>query len=114
MEIERRAPHVQTHYTPSLRWERINFNLDNEWLKNRRVRWATAYTLAREQIIHAVFEGRCEVAHNWPAPRHPAFSPRARRYLYDPARAMALLREKQDSPREPMGFSATGRGGGWG
>lgn len=98
VEIERRARDVRTHYTPSLRWERINFNLDNEWLKVRRVRQAIAYAIDREQIIRILFQGRYEAAHSWLAPRHPAFNPRVRRYPHDPARAMGLLLEAGFTP----------------
>lgn len=98
LEIERRAPDVATHYTPSLRWERINFNLDNEWLKDRRVRQAIAYAIDREAIVRALFAGRYQVAHGWLAPRHPAHNPRVRRYAYDSQRAMTLLLEAGFTP----------------
>lgn len=93
IEIERRAPGVATFYTPSLRWERIGFNLDNEWLRDRLVRRATALAIDREAIVQAVYGGKYRVAHTWLAPQHPAFHPGVRRYQYDPARARALLAE---------------------
>ncbi len=93
VEIERRAPEVVTHYTPSLRWERISFNLDNEWLRDRRVRHAIAYAIDRETIIRALFEGKFAVAHTWLAPPHPAYQSKVARYSYDPARSRALLAE---------------------
>jgi len=92
-EIERRTHEVDTFYTPSLRWERIGFNLDAEWLRDRRVRWAIAMAIDREAIVQAVYGGRYFVAHTWLAPRHPASAPRVRAYPYDPARASALLTE---------------------
>lgn len=91
--IERQAPPVFTHYTPSLRWERIGFNLDNEWLKDRRVRLAIAYAVDRETLVRALFAGKEVVAHSWLAPRHPAYHQGVKRYPYDPARARALLAE---------------------
>lgn len=93
VEIERRAPGVVTHYTPSLRWERINFNLDNEWLRDRRVRQAIAHAIDRETLVRTLFEGKYQVAHSWLGPRHPAYNPRVKRYGYDPSRARTLLTE---------------------
>lgn len=98
LEIERRAPGVGTHFTTSLRWERINFNLDNEWLRDPRVRQAIAYAIDRESIVSTLFEGRFQVAHTWLAPRHPAYNPQVRRYPYDPARARALLAQAGLTP----------------
>lgn len=93
LEINRRAPGVATFYTPSLRLERIGFNLDNEWLRDLRVRRALALAIDRQSIVDAVYAGKYQVAHTWLAPQHPAFHPGVRRYPYDPARARALLAE---------------------
>lgn len=98
VEIERRAPGVVTHYTPSLRWERVNFNLDNEWLQDRRVRQAIAHAVDRETMIRMLFEGKYQVAHSWLAPRHPGYNPRVKLYDYDPERARSLLREAGFTP----------------
>lgn len=93
LEIERRNPQMATHFTESLRWERIDFNLDNEWLKDKRFRQALAYAIDREAIFGAMFKGRQPVAHSWIAPKHPAYNPNVKKYPYDPARAKALLTE---------------------
>lgn len=93
IEIERRAPGVAAFYTPSLRWERIGFNLDDGWLHDRRVRRAIALAIDREGIVQAVYGGKYPVAHTWLAPQHPAFHPGVRRYRYDSGRARALLAE---------------------
>lgn len=93
IEIERRAPGAATFYTPSLRWERIGFNLDNEWLHDRRVRRAITLAIDREAIVQAVYGGKYQVAHTWLAPQHPASHPGVQRYRYDPAYARALLAE---------------------
>ncbi len=98
LEIERRTPRVATQYTPSLRWERINFNLDNEWLRDLRVRQAIAHAIDREMIVRTIFVGKYDVAHTWLAPRHPAYNPRVKRYGYDPARARELLSEAGFTP----------------
>ncbi len=108
-EVERRAPWMAAHYTESLRWERIDFNLDDEWLRDRRVRQALAYAIDREGIVAALFGGRQPVAHSWLPPRHPAHNPRVRRYPYDPARARALLAEAGFAPG-PDGILRDGQG----
>ncbi len=98
LEIERRAPQVATQYTPSLRWERINFNLDNEWLKDLRVRQAIAHAIDRAAIVRSIYDGKYEAAHSWLAPRHPAYNAQVKRYAYDPARARELLGEAGFTP----------------
>jgi len=98
VEIERRNPAIATHYTEALIWERIDINLDNEWLKDKRVRQAIAYGIDRETIVRTLFQGKQPVAHSWLAPRHPAYNPTVRKYTYDPARAKALLAEAGFTP----------------
>ncbi len=109
LDIERRNLQVATHYTESLRWERIDFNLDNEWLKDKRVRQALAHAIDREGMFQALFRGRQPVAHSWIAPKHPAYNATVRKYPYDIGRARALLAEAGFAPgsdgilRDPRG-----------
>lgn len=98
VEIERINPEVRTYYTEALRWERIDFNLDNEWLKDKRVRQALAHAIDRERIMQALFNGKQPVAHSWLAPKHPAYNPNVKKYAYDVSRAKALLAEAGFSP----------------
>ncbi|MDQ7827652.1 MAG: peptide ABC transporter substrate-binding protein [Armatimonadota bacterium] len=98
VEIERRNPRVATHYTEALIWERIDFNLDHEWLRDKRVRQALAYAIDREGIVRALFQGKQPVAHSWLAPKHPAYNPNVKKYPYDVARARALLAEAGFTP----------------
>ncbi len=98
VEIERRNPKVTTYFTEALRWERIDFNLDDEWFKDKRVRQALAYGIDREGIVRTLFLGKQPVAHSWLAPRHPAYSPNVKKYPYDVARAKALLAEAGFTP----------------
>jgi len=98
LEIGRRAPAVTTFYTPSLRWERIGFNLDNEWLRDHRVRRAIALAIDRQGIVNAVYAGKYPVAHTWLGPQHPAAHSGVRRYPFDPTRARALLAEAGFTP----------------
>ena len=93
-EIERRAGgRLITHYVEGLSWEHIDFNLDNEWFKDKRVRHAIAYAVDREAIVRALFQGRQPVAHTVFPPRHFAHNPNVKKYAYDPARARQLLTE---------------------
>ncbi len=98
VDIEKRNPNVATHYTEALIWERIEFNNDDEWLKDKRVRQAIAHAIDREAIFKALFQGRQPVAHTWIPPRHPGSNPNVKKYAYDPARARQLLAEAGFTP----------------
>jgi peptide/nickel transport system substrate-binding protein len=76
-----------------LTWEHIDFNLDNEWLKDRRVRWAIAHAIDRESMVKTLFQGRQPVSHTFFAPKHFAYNPNVKKYNYDPTRARQLLAE---------------------
>lgn len=98
-EIERRsAGRAVIHYTQGLVWEHFDFNLDNEWLKDKRVRWAIAHAIDREAIVRTLFQGRQPVAHSYLAPKHFAYHAGVKQYAYDPARAKALLAEAGFTP----------------
>jgi peptide/nickel transport system substrate-binding protein len=93
-QIERRNQQVRANYKEALTWERVDFNLDNEWLKDKRVRQAIAHALDRSALANiACSGGRQPVAHTWLAPGHPASNPNVRKYAFDQARARALLAE---------------------
>ncbi len=98
VDIEKRNPNVTTHYTEALSWERIEFNNDDEWLKDRRVRQAIAYAIDRETIVKVLFQGKQPVAHSWVPSRHPGAHPNIKKYAYDPARARQLLTEAGFTP----------------
>jgi peptide/nickel transport system substrate-binding protein len=93
-EIERRSGgRAVTHYTQGLSWEHIDFNLDNEWLKDKRVRWAIAHAIDREAIARTLFQGRQPVAHTYLGPKHFAHNPNVKQYGFDLTRARQLLAE---------------------
>lgn len=98
VDIEKRNPNVGTHYTEALIWERIEFNNDDEWLKDKRVRQAIAHAIDREAVFKTLFQGRQPVAHTWIPPRHPGSNPNVKKYAYDPARARQLLAEAGFTP----------------
>lgn len=98
-QVEKRNSQIRGHYTEALSWERIDFNLDNEWLKDKRVRQAIAHAIDRVPLADlACSGGRQPVAHSWVSPRHPAFNPDVRKFNYDLARARALLTEVGFTP----------------
>lgn len=92
-EIDRRAPQVTAHFLPAMGWEHIDLNLDNEWLKDRRVRQALVHAINREEISQKLFYGRSTVSHSWLPPGHEGHNPKVIKYAYDPARARQLLTE---------------------
>ena len=98
-QIERRNPQIAVQFREAMRWERIDFNLDNEWLRDRRVRQAVAHAIDRATIAELSCPGgRQPVAHAWLPPRHPGYNPNVKKYEYDPARAKALLAEAGFTP----------------
>ncbi len=98
-QITRRNPQITAQYQEAMRWERIDFNLDNEWLRDRRVRQAIGHAIDRAAIAElSCGSGRQPVAHTWLPPRHPASNPSVRRYDFDPARARGLLAEAGFTP----------------
>ncbi len=109
-QIAQRNPRVNAHYREAMVWERIDFNLDDAWLKDRRVRQAIAHALDRKSLAEVSCSGgRQPVAHSWLAPGHPAAHPNLKKYDYDVARARALLTEAGFT-MGPDGFLRDGAG----
>jgi peptide/nickel transport system substrate-binding protein len=94
MQFEKRhGDQFDFHYTEGLVWEHIDFNLENEILKDKRVRFALAYGSDREGIARALFFGRQPVAHGTEPPKSPYYNPGLVKYTYDPIKAQKLLDE---------------------
>ncbi len=93
VDIEKRNPQQNAFYIPALIWEHIDLNLDNEWLKDKRVRQALAHSINREELSTKLFYGKQPVAHAWLPERHEGYNPNVKKYNYDPARARQLLAE---------------------
>jgi peptide/nickel transport system substrate-binding protein len=98
LEIEKRNTQQAAFYVPALIWEHIDLNLDNEWLKDKRVRQAIAHSINREEMSQKLFYGKQPVAHTWLPERHEGYNANVKKYNYDPARARALLQEAGFTP----------------
>lgn len=97
-ELDRlaQAGQIKVHYVPGSSWEHLDFNLDNEHLKERNVRRAFAHGINREQIVDRVLFGKSKVSHSWVQPGLPAWSTDEGcpvKYPFDAARAKAMLAE---------------------
>ncbi len=99
VELERQAGgRVKVFWQLSLRWEHIDFNLDNPLLQDVRVRRALAHGINRVQISQQLFGGRQPVSHTYLPPRHPGYTEAVEKYSYDPARGRRLLQEAGFAP----------------
>ena len=82
----------------------LQFNLDNRYLANSKVRQAIAHTIDREAILRAVWYGYGIVA---PSPISPLltqfYDPHAPTWPHDPAKANQLL-DEAGLPRQSNGY----------
>lgn len=90
---ERHKDKFDFYYTEGLSWEHIDFNLDNEILKDKRVRQALAYGADREGIVRSLFNGRQPVAHGTEPIKSIYHNPNIVKYNYDMKKAANLLEE---------------------
>jgi peptide/nickel transport system substrate-binding protein len=97
--VYRPSPDFETIFPPSRTFEHIAVNLDNPWLRDRRVRQALLYALDRDVIrARAGWGAFAEVAHTWLPPRHPGHHGDVRRYGRDVDLARRLLVEAGWTP----------------
>ncbi|WP_413557312.1 peptide ABC transporter substrate-binding protein [Bdellovibrio sp. HCB209] len=61
-------------FVPSVTYEHIDLNLDNPILKDAKVRKALLYSINRDDLVKALFEGRQEVAMHNISPKDPWFT----------------------------------------
>lgn len=94
MQFEKRHKEkFDFYYTEGLVWEHVDFNLDNDMFKDKRVRHALAYGSDREGIAASLFFGRQPVAHGTEPPKSPYYNPNIKKYPFDQAMAKKLLDE---------------------
>ncbi len=87
------ADRFQVSFVPSLIYEHVDFNLDSVYFRDRRVRQALMHAVDRDALVHALFDGRQQVAHSPVHPLAPGYDPDIPTYAYDPERAARLLDE---------------------
>ncbi len=93
-ELEKQATDQIPVFTPSLTWEHIDLNCDNEYLSDPRVRQALLCGIDRQLITDQFFEGQQPVAHAWLPPKHPAFDDETiTKWDYDVEKAIQLFSE---------------------
>lgn len=100
---------IRVLFEPGAAWEHIDFNLDNPFLRDIRIRRAIAHAVNRTEIAQRVGQGKYLPAQAYVPRGHPAFPPSAARYSYDPARARSLLAAAGFTPG-PDGFVRNGAG----
>lgn len=90
-----KLPYI-VEFKPSLTYEHIDLNLDNPILKELKVRKALVYSLNRQDLVKALFEGKQTVAYHFMAPIDPWFTADPKQitiYPYNKKEAIKLLDE---------------------
>jgi ABC-type transport system substrate-binding protein len=85
-------PNLKVEQFPGANIVYLNFNAENEVLKDARVRRAIAYAIDREAIVRDLLLGQGRVAHSILPENSWAYSP-GQKYPYDPEQAMKILDE---------------------
>ena len=83
-------------FKPSTRYEHIDLNLENPFLKDIRVRKALVYAINRPELAKALFENKLEPAIHNVAPIDPWYTKNPKDivlYNYDKKKAASLLEE---------------------
>jgi peptide/nickel transport system substrate-binding protein len=94
-------PNLNLIETPGIHIWWITFNVNDEHLKDKRVRQALNYAVDKQAIIRDILAGTASVSHSFAFPNTDAFTDQVTQYPYDPQRAKSLLAEAG----YPNGFS---------
>lgn len=87
-------PGVEVHLTPTMMYEHIDLNTEDEILSDRRVRQAIGFATDRKAISEIVYDGLVEPALLDEYPSSKYYSAEAAALVeFDPLRARMLLRE---------------------
>ena len=84
-------PNLEVESAPGTTLNYISFNTQDNILRDVRVRQAIAYAINRPLIIHSLWRDRAKLASSLLPPQHWAWSDKVQQYLYNPAKANALL-----------------------
>ena len=87
----RSSPTLRVIASPGTDYAYVGINLRDPVLRDRRVRQALCYAIDRQAIVDHLRRGLARPASGVLPPMSWAFEPAVRQYLFDPARAMALL-----------------------
>lgn len=85
-------------YNDALAFWNIDFDLDNKFLADVRVRRAILLAIDRKTMSERLAGGRFTLAATWVPPKEPMFAPGLPVAPYDPAQARALLKEAGYTP----------------
>jgi len=85
-------------YNDALAFWNIDFDLDNKFLADVRVRRAILLAIDRKTMSEKLAGGRFTLAATWVPPKEPMFAPGLPVAPYDPAQARALLKEAGYTP----------------
>ena len=107
---KRHGKDFDIQFKPSLVYEHIDLNLENPFLKDRRVRTALILALDREELSSRLFDRRQPVADSFVHPLDWIHSKATPRYRYDPARAGRLLDAAGWAKRDSKGFRVNAKG----
>lgn len=88
---KRHGKRFNISYKAGLIYEHIDLNLDNPFLKDKRVRKALLYALDRDLIVSQLFAGRQPVAHTSVSPLDWIAAKNIPTYRHDPKKAKQLL-----------------------
>lgn len=98
---QRGGDRIRLVSSPGLRFEHIDFNLDNPVLRDLRVRRAIAHAINRPEVWQSAsrpFRAPFRVAHTYLPHLHLGHPPDVPTYSFDPSRARRLLREAGFTP----------------
>ncbi|MDH3239163.1 MAG: peptide ABC transporter substrate-binding protein [Alphaproteobacteria bacterium] len=107
---KRHGKNFDIEFKPSLVYEHIDLNLENPFLKDRRVRRALILALDRDELSKKLFEGRQPVADSFVHPLDWVHSKDTPRYAFDPKKAADLLDAAGWAKRDGEGFRVNGDG----
>lgn len=88
-----KQPHVALAQAAGQVWTHVDFNLDDPWLADVRVRRALAHALPRDEIFRAISGGLYETAHSYLPPKHWGHSSTVPPLAFDVSLAHRLLDE---------------------
>ncbi len=92
--IKEHSKEVMPFITPSLTWEHLDLNVDDEIFSDIRVRHALIHGMNREKLIQDFFRGEIDVAHAWFPKKHSAYDEtKITKYKHDINKSEQLLDE---------------------